>query len=754
LGNQAEAEKVFMKAYEKFLDSKRRKHPNTGLSGELVTHPSLFKFQRDIVHWAIRKGRAALFEDCGLGKTRQQLEWAKAVFNATGQPVIVFAPLAVSSQTVREAKIIGVDAYQCASEKEVRHGIAITNYEKLHKFDPTVFSGVVLDESSILKSYDGAFRTALIEAFAKTPYRLACTATPAPNDYMELGNHAEFLGVMSRSEMLSTFFVHDGGQTSKWRLKGHAESEFWRWLCSWAVMIRFPSDLGYNDDGFKLPKLEIINSVVQSLVIPEDTLFAMPASSLQERRAARRGSIDERIHQAATIVNNSAEQWLCWCDLNHESKSLCKAIPDAIEVTGSDSEGKKIDALMGFAEGRYRVLVSKPSICGHGMNFQNCHQQIFVGLNDSYEQYYQGVRRSWRFGQKQPVTVHIITSHLENAVLENIHRKEIDHDAMATAMIEHMKTEMKREIKYDDRHINGSVEAQWSGRKSGQKWDLINGDCVTLCQKLKNDSIHYSIFSPPFSSLYTYSASDLDMGNCRNDTEFHEHFRFLIKELYRVLMPGRLLSFHCMNLPSSKAHNGYIGIRDFRGHLIQDFVEAGFIYHSEVCIWKDPVTAMQRTKALGLLHKQLKKDSCMSRQGIPDYLVTMRKPGENPERVTHANESFPVQLWQQYASPVWMDINPSETLQRDSAREEKDERHIAPLQLQVIRRALELWTNPGDWVLSPFAGIGSEGYEAIKAGRRFIGFELKFSYFHQAVANLKAIEEQSKDLLTDLAKNV
>lgn len=265
---------------------------------------------------------------------------------------------------------------------------------------------------------------------------------------------------------------------------------------------------------------------------------------------------------------------------------------------------------------------------------------------------------------------------------------------------------------------------------------LYHGDCIDVLRGLPDHSIHYTIFSPPFASLYTYSASPRDMGNCRDDADFLEHFRYLIPELLRVTMPGRLLSFHCMLIPSSKSRDGMIGLRDFRGELIRAFVECGWIHHSEVAIWKDPVTAMQRTKALGLLHKQLKKDSCMSRQGIPDYLVTMRAPGDNPERVTHTNESFPVQVWQKYASPIWMDINPSDTLQFRSAREDNDERHICPLQLDVIRRALRLWTNPGDIVLSPFAGIGSEGYVALQEDRRFVGAELKLSYYEQASRNL------------------
>lgn len=278
------------------------------------------------------------------------------------------------------------------------------------------------------------------------------------------------------------------------------------------------------------------------------------------------------------------------------------------------------------------------------------------------------------------------------------------------------------------------------------RMSLYNGDSCEIMKEIPNNSIHYSIFSPPFASLYTYSNSDRDLGNCRTYSEFYEHFIFIVQELYRVLMPGRLVSFHCMNLPTSKERDGYIGITDFRGMLIKIFQDAGFIYHSEVCIWKDPVIAMQRTKALGLLHKQLKKDSCMSRQGIPDYLVTMRKPGDNPERVTHTNETFPVSLWQHYASPVWMDINPSDTLQASSAREEKDERHICPLQLPVIERAIELWTNPNDIVFTPFLGIGSEAYQALKMKRRAVGIELKESYYNQAVKNCQSVIDEEKQV--------
>lgn len=288
-------------------------------------------------------------------------------------------------------------------------------------------------------------------------------------------------------------------------------------------------------------------------------------------------------------------------------------------------------------------------------------------------------------------------------------------------------------------------------QEMGENWAAYHGDSVEVIKGIPDNSIHHMIYSPPFSSLYTYSASDRDMGNCKDANVFYDHFKFLANDLFRCLMPGRIMAVHCMNLPTSKERDGFIGISDFRGDLIRIFQDAGFIYHSEVTIWKDPVTAMHRTKALGLLHKQLKKDSCMSRQGIPDYLVVMRKPGENPEPVSHTNETFPVHVWQRYASPVWMDINPSNTLTREEAREHEDERHICSLQLEVIRKSLELWSNPGDTILSPFMGIGSEGYQAVKMGRKFIGIELKESYFRQSVANLRNAEKHADGMLLEIA---
>jgi DNA modification methylase/intein/homing endonuclease len=614
-------------------------------------------------------------------------------------------------------------------------------------------NGLLVHNSSILKSFDGHTRKAIIEAFGNTPYRLACTATPAPNDYMELGNHAEFLGVMTYNEMLSMFFVHDGDRTSNWRLKGHAQEKFWEWVASWAVMLEKPSDLGYEDNGFILPPLNIEQVTVKVDKPPEGSLFVVEARTLQEQRKAKKSSLADRVKACAEITNSLNEPCIIWSYLNDESEMLANAIEVAVEVRGSHSPEYKEKAMMDFTEGKTNKLVTKPSIAGWGMNWQHCSKMIFCGLDHSFESWFQAIRRCWRFGQIKPVDVYVVVAETEGAIAENIKRKEREFKKMLQGMVSATQEITKANIRGTTREVFDYA----TDVAEGDGWKIYLGDCVEVIRNISDDSIHYSIFSPPFASLYVYSQSERDMGNCRSEEEFLTHFRFLVNELYRVLMPGRLLSFHCMNLPIMKQKHGYIGIYDFRGDLIRLFQDTGFIYHSEVVIWKDPVTEMQRTKALGLLHKQLKKDSAMCRQGIPDYLVTMRKPGENPEHISHTDEGFPVALWQRYASPVWMDIKQTNTLQAKSAREHKDEKHIAPLQLEVIERALEIWTNPGDIVLDPFDGIGSTGYVAIKMGRRHIGIELKRSYWEQAVRNLRRAENEAKqptlfdDILGDAA---
>lgn len=718
--------------YFSLIDSKKILHAPSGFEYSYpIDH--LFPFQAMIVRWSIKKGKSAIFADTGLGKTAMQITWADIISKRTERDILILAPLCVAHQTVREGIRFGIDIHYCRSMDEVRKGITITNYEMMDKFDFHHFGGIVLDESSILKSYTGSFRNRIIDLSASIPYRLSCTATPSPNDYMELGNQAEFLGIMSRVEMLAMFFTHDGGETSKWRLKGHAKKKFWEWMATWCVCVRKPSDIGFDDDGYNLPGINFIHHVIPSKPL-SGKLFAEPVHGLLEQGKARRESLELRMEMAKSIVKETESSTIVWCNLNDESDYLERIIDEGKAVSGSDSIEKKENIIEEFLSGDLKVIISKTSIMGFGLNLQHCHNMVFSGITNSFEDFYQAIRRCFRFGQKEIVNVHLIYSELEIEIAENLKRKESQHEEMSIRMIDHMKDFMKKEFF----KTSGEKMEYKRDVKTGKGFELHLADCVEMTSELEEGSIDYTIFSPPFSSLYTYSNSDFDMGNVKDDEEFFKQFSFLVRELFRVTRPGRLLSFHCMNLPTSKERDGVIGIRDFRGDLIRMFCSDGFIYHSEVVIWKDPVTAMQRTKALGLLYKTIKKDASMSRQGIPDYLVTMRKPGINTKPVSHDPEEFPCDLWQKYASPVWMDINPSKTLNKGGSRDQDDERHICPLQLEVIERAIELWTVPGDLVLSPFAGIGSEGYVAIQKGRRFIGSELKPSYWNIAIDNLTA----------------
>jgi DNA modification methylase len=717
--------------YEEFVRRKRRAEVATGHKpGELNEH--LFDFQHAIVSWAVRRGRAAIFADTGLGKTLMQLSWADEVASHTGGVVLILAPLAVSEQTIEQGQTFGIQV------KRVPHGQApdapgvwITNYERMDAIDFAELSGIVLDESSILKAHNGKTRTAIIEASQRVPYRLSCTATPSPNDFEELGNQCEFLGVMTRTEMLATYFVNDTGDTGTWRLKGWGASKFWEWMGTWSVVLRNPTDLGFDGSRYILPAPEYFEHVVETEQLG-DELFARPAQTMLERRKAQRDSIENRCKALADVVNaDPSEPWLIWTHLNDEADMLAALIPGAVNVQGSDSAEVKTKHMLDFASGALRVLISKPKICGYGMNWQHCARMAFVGLDDSFEKFYQAVRRCYRFGQKRNVHVHVFTAENEGQILANIKRKELQHHEMSANMVEHMKDIMNKELAGTE----NVVEAYREATHEGDGFTVHLGDCVKHTRRMADNSVDYSVFSPPFADLFVYSNSDHDMGNCKDDGEFVAQLRFLIGELFRVIKPGRNVSFHCMNLPTTKMRQGFIGLRDFRGDLIRAFQDAGFVYHSEVCIWKDPVVAMQRTKALGLLHKTIRENASMSRMGLPDYVVTMRKPGDCEERVTHGDD-LPVHMWQKYASPIWDDINQGRTLNKLPARDANDEKHMCPLQLDVIERCIHLWTNPGDLVFSPFTGIGSEGYCAVKMGRRFVGTELKPQYWELARQNI------------------
>lgn len=708
--------------YNDFIESKKRKLRDVGFhSTELNQH--LFTFQRDIVHKALKRGKYAIFADCGLGKTFMQLEWATRVAEHENMPVLLLCPLAVGAQTIREAERFGIDAQKFPNGK-----VQVLNYDQIEHVDPRKFAGVVLDESSILKNMQGKMRNAIIDKFKDTGYKLACTATPSPNDPVELGNHSEFLDVMKMTEMSAMYFVHDGGNTNKWRLKKHSVEHFYQWVGTWASVLRKPSDIGHIDEGYDLPDLNFYETTIETDQRNNGMLFNEVAVSATNFNQELRLTKLDRIEQAVNIVNQSDEPFIIWIRQNEEGELLRKLLPDAVEVKGSDKTEAKEQAFMDFVNGKFRILITKPKIAQFGLNFQHCQNQVFAALDFSFEGLYQAIRRSYRFGQKNEVNIYIITTDTMQNVIETIKRKQDQFEEMNKAMTSVINGQQPEE------------ETNYNTEDDGCEWyDIRNGDSVKLIQLLDDESVGFSVFSPPFADLYTYSSFAEDMGNSANWEEFLVHFDFLVSEIYRITQSGRNVAVHCMDLMIKKGVEGFRGMRDFSGMIREAFEKHGFIYHSRVTIWKDPVIQMQRTKAIELLHKQVKKDSTMSAVGLPDYVLVFRKDGERNNPVT--NTDLPVDLWQKYASPVWMDINQTNTLQYTTARDNRDEKHICPLQLDTIERLIHLYTNEGDVVFTPFLGIGSEAYQAVKMGRRAIGFELKPSYYHVARQNMRSIVE-------------
>ncbi len=877
--------------YQEFLQSKVLQVREYGFEVPRVDlNPQLFEWQKDIVGWALRKGRACIFAECGTGKTPMQLDWARHVSQHIGGDVLILAPLAVSQQTVHEGEKFGIPVRYARDQSEVQPGITITNYERLDDFDAARFAGVVLDESSILKSYTGKYKRQINAWFKDTPYKLACTATPSPNDHMELLNHAAFLGVMESHEALSIWFINDSMTAGSYRLKKHAEDDFWRWVCSWAVSISMPSDLGYPDGDFILPPLHVHERIIDVDLSQrtEGLLFRMPNMSATEYFKEKKLTAVARVEEIAGIVNSSTEAFCVWCETNHEADLLKRAIPGAVEIRGSESiehkeaaidwftgrnelwhqarstssitikntersdsrraksttkrtgrnetsttdgtirpistDGRNVPAnsktnTTGIGEsgtqrmrssvtrtnakcgsgpseipgensqwtcgntglpskitkpcsesrmasvpsvemgplangssgslltttigqeksedcsartattdsensettqpssqrphstcetmGTHKVLISKASIFGLGVNLQCCHNVVFCGLSYSFESYYQAVRRFWRFGQKHPVNVYIVLGRTEKQILATIHEKEQRYREMKESMLQHVKkfqdlrTEKKFHMAYTrQEHRDDDVQ-------------LILGDCIEEIKTVPDRSVGLSVFSPPFSNLYVYSDNLRDMGNCQSDSHFMANFEFLIPELLRVTMNGRLCVVHCKDLPKYKNRDMVAGLKDFPGEIVRLFEAHGWQYHSRVTIWKDPVIEMQRTKSHGLLYKQLCKDSTYSRQGCPDYLVVFRKWAEEDDSpVTAGAERFDryvgeptevkcglavagapggkleatgsqydrrgysIHVWQRYASPVWFDVLQTDVLNVAAAREDKDEKHI------------------------------------------------------------------------------
>lgn len=724
-----------MREYNDLLEAKKTKKIESGFDvEESCLNPRLFDFQKYCVKRMVKEGRGAVFAGCGNGKTLISLEWATKVAEHEGKPILILAPLSVSRQTIKEGAKFGykVDLYRDMDEATT---IAITNYEQIENVDISRFVGVVLDESSILKNFTGYYRNLLTEKFKGMPYKLCCTATPSPNDLNEIGNHSEFLEILDSQDMRSKWFVREEGMNN-YRLKGHAKGDFYGWIASWAIMFENPADIGFVETGklFKLPELTVTDHLIETK--PEDgLLFSTGIVNATNFNMELRKTMNERLELAAKIARESSGQVLIWIKQNQEGDILGKLIPEAVEVRGSDSDADKEQRLLDFAEGKFRILISKAKICGYGMNFQNCGTQIFASPDFSFEDYYQQVRRSYRFGRKGNVNIHlIITDTMTNA------RAIVEKKQQA---FEEMVREMNRNVN-ENRY--GLLDHYEYREYKDDDVFLMKGDTTIEIKRIPDNSVDLIIFSPPFSSLFTYSNYINDMGNNESHEEFFKQYAFLLKELYRILKPGRLMCCHTKDLGVYKNSSGYTGMYDFTGEHTRAVLAEGFKLHSKVTIWTDPVLEMQRTKTQRLLYKQVTSDSSKTGIGMAEYITIFKKwEGDEAdwEPIVNLNrDNFPLETWQKWASPVWMDIRRTDVLTASEGTAMGDEKHICPLQLGVIERLVNLWSNEGETVFTPFLGIGSEVYEAVRNNRKGIGCELKDSYFDTAVKNIKIAESK------------
>lgn len=745
--------------YDDFLNNKRWKFKSTGIEvrrDEL--HPMLFDFQKDVVMWALKKGRCALFLDTGLGKTFCQLEWARLIANKS----LIIAPLSVARQTIKEGMKINVPVKFVRDKSEIESGVNITNYEMLDNFDDGI-DAIILDESSILKGISSKTRIKLLGMFASVQYKLCCTATPSPNDFIELGNHSHFLGIMSRQEMLSTYFINankehtyfvgekaltkkgsnKGGQ--EWRLKHHAEKVFFEWLSTWAMVIDHPSNLGYDGAGYDLPPLNIITHVIDSGDYHgDDSLFFMGLKGVGDRAKVRKDLSASKQDKLKELIALDDGQWIVWCGLNDESIAAKNTLDGiSMEISGSDSIEKKVSAFEDFQDGKYQVLISKTKIAGMGMNFQNSSNMIFYGLNDSWESFYQAVRRQWRFGQKNPVNVHILLADREREIFDNVMRKDKQAKRLRMEMVNLMKELEKSELVGEELVYNEYTE----DTVKGGNYTLMRGDSCLRLKEIPENSIDISVYSPPFADLFVYSNSEHDLGNSRGWDEFFTHYNFIISEVLRVTKPGRISCVHTSDVPAMSNRDGYIGLRDFPGEVIKAHAAAGWQFVGRCFVQKNPQAQAIRVKSKALLFVQMKKDSSCSRPALIDQVLIFKKPGENAVPITPVdNKELDNEKWISWAHGIWTDINESDTLRYYDARAKDDEKHICPLQLGTIQRCIQLYSNPGETLLTPFMGIGSEAYMAVKLKRNAIGCELKESYFKIAVNNVKSVANKQGGL--------
>lgn len=775
-------------AYDDLINSKLRGAPLAGMRDLPALSSHLRAYQADVTNFGLAAGRWGCFLDTGLGKTLVELEWSEHARNASNGRALILTPLAVAQQIRREGERFGYPVRVIREQGDAGDGINICNYDRLHLLDPAAFGAVVLDESSILKDFQGKTFKALLAAFAGHRWKMLASATPAPNDHTELGQSVEWLGIMPASEMLMRWFTVDHGQTTKYRLRGHGEESFWDFVATWARMASHPRDLGHPEEGFDLPPLNVVRHSVTGAADAAG-LFG-PSLSATSIHDIKRQTASGRADVVAGIVAAAdGRSWSVWCDTDYEQDAVTAALRSVIgperilDVRGGLAPERKESLLERFAASDEPcVMVTKPSIAGWGLNWQHCSDTVFTGRSYSYEKWYQAVRRHWRYGQDRVVNVHLVIAEGEEIIGRALDRKARDHERMQTQMA----AAMGRLASGAEPLLLKPYRAEYSGRvpgwlpaqervacladSHGERYALYNGDCVNIMRQLPDASVDLSVYSPPFAGIFVYSDSAADMGNCASDEDFLRQYRFAAEELYRVTRPGRLAAVHCKDLRNLAGVTGRSGLRDFPGKLIAAHEASGWEFHSRITIWRCPVKQQATSKGSRLNYKDLMRDATFSMVGLPEYLLVFRRWPDNEAEegmvvpVAHRPETFPLSQWQEWASPVWGTgdgvadatlIPPAvvwgyppagdemdETDVLGSEKGLRDEKHICPLPLDITRRVVRMWSNPGETVLSPYAGIGSEGKVSLEEGRRFIGAELKAGYFKQGAEWCAGVDRQ------------
>lgn len=755
-----------MREYHEFLQSKRLRVQDSGKTiNRDDINPQAFPYQKDFITFCAHKGKSAIFSDAGSGKTLCGLEIMR-LLDETSLCIAVFP--AVARQIAREARELwGMELRYIRSSDEMTPDCKwyITNLDAVQTkvggksvlhFDPDKFGFVWLDESSILKSLTGKQKTMLCEFVKDVPYRLCTTATPAPNDITEIANHAEFLSIMTRNEMMATFFTYDSKGTSKadsWRLKKHAHDHFYRWLASWSISMKKPSDLGYSDEGFELPPLNYHVIEVGSEYTPPGMLpgFAPQVVSAVELNEVKRQTMQVRLDEIAAMINASPEQWLIWGNLNEETHALEKVIDSSVDVHGSLDPELKGELMEQWIDRQYDNLISKPTIAGMGMNFQHCSNMVFFGLNYSWEQFYQARKRIHRYGQKNPCNVYIVISKQERGVFDIVMKKEQEAEKMTEQLILASR-------EYSMEELRQQYHEEWKYNVAGEKtdnWELWLGDSVERMADIPDESVDLSVYSPPFKDIiFAYSPTERDLGNSVTSEMFYEQYAYIVEHNYRVTKPGRLCCVHITDSRALKSQDGYIGRKDFSGEVIELYQRYGWVFWQRITIDKNPQAQAIRLKDHGLLFKTLEKDSTDLSGGHADYLLIFKKPGDNAVPVTPVqNGEMSNEDWILWAHPVWYDINETDTLNVSQARNQDDTKHLCPLQLDLIERCVRLWSNPDEVVLDPFAGVGSVPYVAVKLGRYGFGIELNPNYYRTALLNLaNAVRNKAQRSLWDYAR--